>query len=339
MDKAIKSLATLSLAFVLFLALAACGAEKPEYVIRYAFTSPQSSQVGKIAEGFRNRVYEFSKGRIDVEYYPDAQLGDKLANMESLRAGELEMCDAASTDLSGYKARWSVFALPYNFTSAREMLDVCRSPEVYAMLDADATSAGFKLISFCDFGTRSVFNGRRAVTNPSEANGIKIRVMQDPVLAQTLNLMGFSAVSLGWSEVYTAMQQRTIDGCEQNEALCADNKLYEVAKYYCYTEHFRIPGMAYMSNVFFESLPADLQDAVIRAGIANEEDITRWFPAYNQASIDTMKKNGVEFIQVDKAAFEKAIAPIHDFYFKSAPAEAKALYDKMVEVRAGLRGK
>lgn len=310
----------------------------PEYVIRYAFTSPQDSQVGKIAEGFRDRVAEYSNGRIDVEFFPSAQLGDKLANMESLRAGELEMCDAAATDFSGYNDRWSVFALPYNFDNAREMLDVCRDEEVYTMLDTDATAAGFKLITFANFGARSVFNAKRPVQAPEDAKGIKIRVMQDPVLAKALDLMGFSAVSLGWSEVYTAMQQGTIDGCEQNEALCADNKLYEVAKYYSYTEHFFIPGIQYMSNKFFAALPSDLQDAVVRAGIDNEEYILEWFPAYNQNSIDIMKKNGVEFNTVDKAAFAEAVSPITDFYFNSAPETAKELHGKMMEVRNKLRG-
>ena len=214
--------------------------DKAEYTIRYAFTSPQNSQVGMIAEGFKDRVESLSGGRVSVEMYPDAQLGDKAANLESVRTGELEMCDASASDMSGYNGRWSVFSFPYMYNDSREMLDVVRDEAVFSLLDADTTAAGFKIITFADFGSRNVF-ANKAVKIPEDAKGIKIRVMNDPILAKTMELMGFSAISLGWSEVYTAMQQGTIDALEQNEALCADNMLFEVADTYSYTEQFRIP--------------------------------------------------------------------------------------------------
>ncbi len=314
------------------------GAEA-EYVIRYAFTSPQNSQVGRIAEGFKERVEELSGGRITVEMYPDAQLGDKAANLESVRAGELEMCDASASDMSSYCPRWSVFSFPYMFDNSREMLDVVRSEAVFEKLDADTTAAGFKIVTFADFGSRNVF-ANKAIRTTEDAKGIKIRVMNDPILAKTMELMGFSAISLGWSEVYTAMQQKTIDALEQNEALCADNMLFEVADTYSYTEQFRIPGIQYMSAKFFDSLPAELKEAVVQAGIENEESIYEWFPEYNQASIDVLKENGVEFVEVDKGAFIEATASIKDYYFglDTTPEDAQELYDAMMAARDEIRG-
>ncbi len=306
-----------------------------EYVIRYAFTSPQNSQVGKIAEGFKERVESLSNGRIRVDMYPDSQLGDKLANLESLRTGDLEMCDASAADMSGYNGRWSVFSFPYMYDNSREMVDVCRNDEVWKMLDADTTAAGFKVLTFADFGSRNVF-ANKAIRTPEDAKGIKIRVMQDPILAKTMELMGFSAITLGWSEVYTAMQQGTIDALEQNEALCVDNFLYEVADTYSYTQQFRIPGCQYMSLKFFDSLPEDLQEACIQAGIENEEYILDWFPEYNQASIDALKEKGVEMVEdVDIDAFKKATSGIVDYYFglDTTPDDAKELYDAMVAAR------
>ncbi|WP_171042538.1 MULTISPECIES: TRAP transporter substrate-binding protein DctP [unclassified Clostridium] len=311
----------------------------PEYTIRYAFTSPQNSQVGKIAEGFKERVEALSDGRITVEMYPDAQLGDKAANLESVRTGELEMCDASASDMSGYNGRWSVFSFPYMYNDSREMLDVVRSDDVFTMLDSDTTAAGFKIITFADFGSRNVF-ANKAVRTPADAKGIKIRVMNDPILAKTMELMGFSAISLGWSEVYTAMQQGTIDALEQNEALCADNMLFEVANTYSYTEQFRIPGIQYMSAQFYNNLPEDLQKAVIQAGIENEESIYQWFPEYNQKSIDVLKENGVTFVDVDKNSFIQATEPIKDYYFSlnTTPADAQELYDAMIAARSAIRG-
>lgn len=355
-----KKIVAFILAAMMLLSLAACGNQsapaattadssspasstetpaEPEYIIRYAFTSPQDSQVGMIAEGFKTRVEEYSNGRIRVDMYPDAQLGDKAANLESVRAGELEMCDASASDMSSYCPRWSVFSFPYNFIDSREMLDVVRDETVFKMLDEDTTAAGFKIITFADFGSRNVF-ANKAVRNPDDAKGLKIRVMNDPILAKTMELMGFSAISLGWSEVYTAMQQHTIDALEQNEALCVDNLLYEVANTYSYTGQFRIPGIQYMSAKFYDSLPADLQEAVIRAGIENEESIYEWFPEYNAASIETLKEKGVEFVtDVDLDSFIEATSGIKDYYFglDSTPENAQELYDAMQAVSAQIR--
>lgn len=355
-----KKFVAFILAAMMLLSLAACGNQsapvattadssspasgtetpaEPEYIIRYAFTSPQDSQVGMIAEGFKTRVEEYSNGRIRVDMYPDAQLGDKAANLESVRAGELEMCDASASDMSSYCPRWSVFSFPYNFIDSREMLDVVRDETVFKMLDEDTTAAGFKIITFADFGSRNVF-ANKAVRNPDDAKGLKIRVMNDPILAKTMELMGFSAISLGWSEVYTAMQQHTIDALEQNEALCVDNLLYEVANTYSYTGQFRIPGIQYMSAKFYDSLPADLQEAVIRAGIENEESIYEWFPEYNAASIETLKEKGVEFVtDVDLDSFIEATSGIKDYYFglDSTPENAQELYDAMQAVSAQIR--
>lgn len=350
-----KRLIPVLLVIVMLFSLAACGtktepaaseptaaveatetATEPEYIIRYAFTSPQNSQVGKIAEGFKERVEALSNGRIRVDMYPDAQLGDKLANLESLRTGDLEMCDANAADLSGYNGRWSVFSFPYLYDDSREMIDVCRDEDVWAMLDADAMEAGFKVLTFADFGSRNVF-ANKAIRTPADAKGIKIRVMQDPILAKTMEYMGFSAITLGWSEVYTAMQQGTIDALEQNEALCVDNFLYEVANTYSYTQQFRIPGCQYMSLKFFESLPEDLQQACIQAGIENEEYILEWFPEYNQASIDILKEKGVEFVEdVDIDAFKEATSGVIDYYFslETTPDDARDLYDAMVAAKA-----
>ena len=97
-----------------------------------------------------------------------------------------------------------------------------------------------------------------------------------------------------------------------------------------------------MSAKFFDSLPADLQEAVIKAGIENEEDIYAWFPEYNAASIEVLKEKGVEFVEdVDLDAFIEATAGIKDYYFglDSTPDNAQELYEAMQAVSAEIRSK
>lgn len=303
--------------------------QDPEYVIKYAFTTPLESIQGQGAQDFADRVAEKTGGRIEVQLYPSAQLGDKIANMEGLRTGTVDMTDIAASDMSNFNQRWSVFSLPYVFETADEVRKVVHDEAVEEMLNADLEKAGFKVLAWWNMGGRSVMNTKCAIHIPEDAKGIKIRVMQDQVLAKAMEAMGFSAVSMGWSEVYTALQQGTIDAFENSAPLCYDNNMYEVAKYFSLTEQFRIPDPQLISLKFFESLPDDLQEALVEAGQENEEWQFAKFVEYEQECMEKLKEEGVNINEVDKTLFIEATKDISELYFESAPEDAPELYEAM----------
>ncbi|BCV24884.1 TRAP transporter substrate-binding protein [Gelria sp. Kuro-4] len=288
-------------------------AEK-KYVIKYGFVaSPQSPHLAGGAD-FKKRVEELSGGRIEVQLYPSSQLGDKLQMVEGVRAGTIEMTEVAATDLSGFSRKWSVFSLPYLFNDRDHMFRVLRDKEVKEILSKDAEQCGVKVLMYWGMGTRSIINAKRPVYRPEDLNGLKIRVMQDPILAETVNAMGANGVPLAWSEVYTALQQKTIDGLEQSAPLYVDAKLYEVAKYFSLTEHFLIPDAHLISLKFWNSLPKDLQDVLLKAAQQTEEEFFKIWDKYEEDSLKTLKDSGVQINQVDKAAFRDRVKPIYDKY-------------------------
>jgi TRAP-type C4-dicarboxylate transport system substrate-binding protein len=147
--------------------------------------------------------------------------------------------------------------------------------------------------------------------------------------------MGATGVPMAWSEVYTAVQQGTIDGLENNPPVLAANKMYEVANYLSLTEQFIIPDPQLVSLKVFEAVPTELQDAILKAGQASQEDFSAKWEAATQADLQLLKDNGVEINEVDKAAFREAVAPLIEEYLASASPETKALYDTIVAVRDG----
>jgi tripartite ATP-independent transporter DctP family solute receptor len=306
---------------------------KTKYVIKYAYDVPPDSVHTKGAEFFKKRVSELSNGQIEVQLYPSGQLGTRMQVLESLRSGTVEMYDVAATDLSAYSKIWSVFSMPYLFKDEDQLFRALGNDEIRRILDTDAESNGFKIISWWTFGARSMINSKRPVKTPEDLKGLKIRILQNPVIAQVISLMGANPVAMPWSEVYTALQQKTIDGLENSAPLYADNKLYEVAKYFSLTEHFRIPDPELISLKFFNRLPKDLQDAVIQAGQETSVEYRKIWANYEGVAMTTLKNNGVLINTVDKSVFEQKVSPIYADFVKTADGSTKILFEKIKAIK------
>ena len=303
------------------------------FVLKYSHVGPPVSIHSLGMAYFEKRVEELSNGRIDVQIYPSGQLGGKIESMEGLRAGTIEMAEVAATDMSGFSKMWSVFSLPFLFSDEDHLFRVLHNPEISKILNEDAESVEFKILGWWTFGGRSMINSKRAIYNPEDMKGLKIRVMQDPFLAQVIKLMGGNPVPMPWVEVYTSLQQGAIDGLENSALLFADNKFYEVAKYFSLTEHFRIPDPQLISLKFFNSLPKDLQDVLIQAGKETEDEFRKLWANYEGEAVKVLKNNGVKTNEVDKAVFREAVAPIYEDFLSGASLETKKLYNLFREVK------
>ncbi|MDR1534115.1 MAG: TRAP transporter substrate-binding protein [Planctomycetota bacterium] len=319
--------------FLLQIRPADAGEIKP-IVLKYSVTFPATGTQADGAKKLGELIKECSDGRMVMEFYPSSQLGDKIASMEGLIAGTLEMTETAATDLSNYSPVWSVLSLPYLWDNPKQAIGTLTDLEVRAVLEADAADLGFIVISWCNLGSRSVLNTQRPVNTPADMKGMRIRVMEDPVLAGTLNAMGGSATPMPWSEVYTALQQGTIQGLENSAPVILANGMEEVAKFYSLTEQFMIPDPTFVSKLFFNRLSRENQEALLEAGRkfsdAWNNDI--WANAMARA-MNTMREKGVRINEVDKPAFVKAVRPVIDGFLKSADKEQKKLYDLLIKVR------
>lgn len=279
-------------------------------------------------------IKEESNGNIEMEFYPSSQLGDKIAAMEGMIGGTIEMSEFAVTDFSNYDDMWSVFSLPYLWDSGKQAVDTLSDPAVKDVLEANAEQYGMKIIAWQNLGSRSILNSKRTVKTPEDLNGLMIRCMQDSVLAGTINAMGGSATPMAWGEVYTALQQGTVDGLENSSPVILANGMQEVAKYLSLTEQFIIPDPVVISKSWFDGLSEENQKAVISAG----ERYTEWYnnelwPDAEEEAIKELKAAGVEVTEVDKEIFKNATQGIVDDYLKSATEEQKNLYDLLISTR------
>lgn len=303
-------------------------------VVKYSVTYPATGTQAEGAQKLGELIEECSDGRMKMELYPSSQLGDKAATLEGLGNGTIEMTECAATDLSAFNDMWSVFSLPYLWENGSQACATVMDPAVQEVLNADAEANGFVIIAWTDIGSRSILNDTKIVKTKKDLSGMKIRCMEDPILASATNAMGAIATPLSSSEIYTGLQQGTIDGLDHTPSVVVANGWQEIAKYFSLTEHFTIPDPVFVSKTWFDSLSAENQEAIMKAG---EQFSDVWnneiWPEATEAGLKTMKEEGVEIAEVDKEVFIEAVQPVVDDFLSSASDGQKQLYDLLTETR------
>ncbi len=300
---------------------------KVKYSVVFGATGVQADGAKALGE----LIKECSDGRLEMEFYPSAQLGDKASTFEGLMAGTIEMTECSASDLSVFNDIWSVFSLPYLWDSDQQAVKTANDEAVRKILEEDAENNGFKIIAWTAIGSRSIVNSKRSVHTPDDLKGLKIRCMEDPILAESINAMGAIGTPMAFSEVYTALQQGTIDGTEHTPANVAANSWYEVCKYYSLTEQFIIPDPVFVSKVWFDRQTPENQAALLEAGKKFE---AAWnseiWPTANEAGMKILKDNGMEVLEVDKEPFKANVKSFVDKYLSKASSEQKEFYDLLV---------
>ncbi len=303
-------------------------------VVKYSVTYPATGTQADGANALAELIEECSDGRLKMEFYPSSQLGDKASTFEGLQMGTVEMTECAATDLSAYNDMWSVFSLPYLWENGHQAVSTVMDDAVKEVLEADAESNGFKIIAWTDIGSRSVLNKSKTVNTPEDLDGLKLRCMEDKVLADTVNAMGAIGTPMAASEIYTALQQGTIDGLDHTPSVIAANGWQELCKYYSLTEHFTIPDPVFVSKAWFDGLSEENQAALVEAG---EKFSDKWnneiWPAATEEGLKTMEEAGVEITEVDKEAFKEVTQPVVDEFLAGASDSQKELYELLTTTR------
>ena len=204
---------------------------------------------------------------LKIQVLDGGQLGGERDYIEGMMLGSIDMAQVSTGPMAAFVPEFDLFSLPYLFRDTEHFVKVTEGPigkECFALLE----KRGIKGLCWFDNGYRNVFNSRRPVSKPEDMKGLKIRVMESPLMIGTVNAMGGSATPMAYSELYTALQQRVLDGGENAAGNVLNDKFYEVAKFYSLTKHFRPPGVVCISMKSWDRLsPAEqkaLQDNAVK---------------------------------------------------------------------------
>jgi tripartite ATP-independent transporter DctP family solute receptor len=259
------------------------------------------------------QLEERTDGRLSVEMYPSMQLGGEKEMIEQAQVGALAMARISVGPMGPLVPELNVFNLPFLFRDAAHMEAVIDGPIGDEMLQqvTDHPTAGLVGLCWMNAGTRNVYNSQRPIRSAEDLEGLKIRMMGNPIFVDTMNAMGGNGVSMGFDQLINGLQTGVVDGAENNYPTYASGQHYRYAKYYSRTEHLMIPEILVFSKRIWDELSEEDQDLITSlAKEAQQRQRELWYAEEEKALAD-MKANGVEVIEIaDKEVFRDAVQPV-----------------------------
>lgn len=263
---------------------------------------------------FQELVAERTDGKVSIEIFPNASLGDERTLLEGMQIGTVDMGVITNGPVVNFVEEMAVFELPFLFASPQEAYDVLDGPIGQELLDK-LSEVNLKGLAYAERGFRNLTNSVRAVHSPEDIQGLRIRVMENPVYTDTFRELGANAVPMAWTEALTAMQQGTIDGQENPVNVIHSFKLNETQTHMTLSRHTYAPAIFVMGMGVWNRLPEEAQDLLVQAAreaSAHERQINADMEAQQLADL---RAAGVSIVEdADIAAFQAAVAPVYEKY-------------------------
>lgn len=283
-------------------------------VIKFGWTTSDGATdpYGIGARYFKSEVEKLTNGQVQVQLYPNRQIGDEKQLMEGMRFGTVDAGFVTNAVLAQIEPAFQVNDLPFLYSSAAQAQKVLDGP-VGQDLAARLAKKGIVTLGFMEGGFRQMINNKKPVTSPDDVKGVKYRVMQNPTYIDMFNSMGGAAVPMAWGETYTAVQQGTVDGLEIPVAVVDAAKYFEVTKFLSLTNHtYSMIGLL-MSKRAFDKLTPEQRKAVIEAGKLATAQQRKTVAANEQGLIDGLKAKGMTVNTIgDVSPFRKSVAPMYE---------------------------
>ena len=259
-------------------------------------------------------VNERTDGHIKIEVYPNSTLGNERDMIEAVQMGMLDITIPNHAPMANFTDAFNVFDLPFLFANRDEAYAVCDSDFAQGILDslADINIVG---ISLWENGMRYLANNKLDVVDSSDLAGLKIRTMENTIHMASFTAWGADPTPMAFGEVYTSLQQGTIDGCEIPLETIYQNKIYEVANHITMTGHFYCTAPLLMSFNAWDRLTEEEQQILVDAANEVKPYERHLIKEADEAYYDLMKEEGVIFVdQIDADEWRSAAQSVYDSF-------------------------
>jgi tripartite ATP-independent transporter DctP family solute receptor len=304
-----KSLAALAAAAAL-----SGAAMAQDIVLRSSDTHPDGYPTVEAVKYMGKLVEERTSGRIKIEIYHSAQLGQEKDTIEQTRFGVIDMNRVSLGPFNNLIEETKVPSLPFIFRSPEHMHRVMDGP-IGAEILAAFEPHGLVGLAFYDGGARSFYNREKPIRSIADLQGMKFRVMQSDLFVDMVNALGANATPLPYGEVYSSIQTGVIDGAENNYPSFESSKHFEVAGYYTLNEHLIVPEVLVVSKTTWDRLSAEDQQILRDAAKESVPYMRELWAAREKQSEEIVRAAGVEIVtDIDKQPFIDAMGPVYEKY-------------------------
>lgn len=269
-------------------------------MIRFGYGLNEDSNQGRAVKLFAQEVEKASGGKMRVRAIGAAALGSDIQMQQALIGGAQEMMVGSTATLVGITKEMAIWDTPFLFNNAQEADVVLDGPVGQKVMDK-LQDKGLVGLVYWENGFRNLTNNKRAVTKLEDLDGIKLRVMQNNVFIDSFKTLGANAVPLPFSELFTALETKTVDGQENPYNTIVSSKFYEVQKFLTVTNHVYSPWIVTVSKKWWDQLSKDEQKVLLDAAKVSRDFERKDTRAEADKALADLKGKGMQINQLSPA--------------------------------------
>jgi len=282
------------------LALALSGPAAAQKVLKVGIGLSDDHPQGVSVKKFAELLSQKSGGKLTAKLFASGTLGNDVTMISALRGGTQEMVVPDSSTLVSLIKDFGVLNLPLTINSEQEADALVDGPFGKKLLD-QLPDKGLIGLAFWENGFRHVTNSKRPIVKAEDFAGLKLRVIQNPLFIETFNTLGANAVPMPFTELYTALEQKAVDGQENPTATILASKFYEVQKQLVLSKHIYSVWVLLLSKKTWDGFSADekkaVQDAAREATLFERKTIRE----FGDKALGELKQKGLQVTELSAA--------------------------------------
>ena len=284
--------------------------------LKAGYSLPRDSHYGDAAEAMSKTLSELTGGKYTLKAYPANALGGEREMVEGAQLGTVDLVITSTGPVGNFVPETLITDIPFLFKSYEHAHAVLDGPIGQGILD-DFPKKGLVALAWGENGFRNLTNSVRPVKEPEDAKGLKIRTMENPVHMAAFKEIGILPTPMAFPELFTALQQGTVDGQENPIGVILSAKFFEVQKYLSLTNHVYSPALIILSPAVWDGLSDKEKAAFKQAAQVGARAMRDRAEADAKTGVQKLAADGMQVTaDVDRAAFEKDLAPLMPGYAK-----------------------
>ena len=311
-------------------------AQSQERVIRFGHLNNADHPVSFGVKRFAELLAAKSGGKMKVQEYPANQLGNEMQQQSALQGGIQQMSAPSTTSLAGIVKEFGLIDFPFSvgsFAQADALLD---GPLGQA-LTAKLPEKGLVALGYWDLGFRNVTNSKRPISKPEDLDGLKLRVIPNPVFLDTFKTFKANPVPMPFAELYGALESKAVDGQENPFAVILSNKFFEVQKFVSATNHVYAANIVLVSKKFWDQLTPQEQKWMQEAADESRAYQRQVSRAAAQRAVGELQSKGMQYNELapaEQARMRQMAKPVTDrFAAQYDPAMVKLYNSEIARIR------
>ncbi|MCK4932602.1 MAG: TRAP transporter substrate-binding protein [Candidatus Aminicenantes bacterium] len=304
-----KCLLLLILLGLIVLGIACQSKSEKIYLIKIGQGQTPGEPQVKAMELFKEIVEEKTAGKLQVEVYPNNQLGNQRDVTEGIQLGTVQMA-SISSPMAGFVPESNLFELPFLFENRDHFYAVLDSAIGEGLKPAFARR-GFYLLGYFDVGVRHIMTVNQPIHSFDDTKGLKIRTMENPVHLDAFRAFGANPIPMAYGELYTALEQGVIDGAEAANTNYYAKKFFEPAPYWAQVGWIHLVEYVIVSRYFFERLPDEYKKVIEEAAQTIIAQERQWYSENDIEYLESLKDEGVQVTYPERGPFREASRKVY----------------------------